>query len=94
MSRDYLTLGPTPCDEDCAQVGSENYYSRAREECRRYLDLLRKLFGQEPKGAQLAIKSFPHDFGSYHEVVIWYDDQFPESIEYAFQMEGNLPETW
>jgi hypothetical protein len=35
--REYLTLGPAPCNEDCAQVGQPDYHERAREECRRFI---------------------------------------------------------
>ena len=31
--RDYIEIGSTPHDEDCAQVGSENYAKRAKYEC-------------------------------------------------------------
>ena len=34
--RDYLTIGSTPPDEDCAQVGSDDYLKRAFSEISRY----------------------------------------------------------
>lgn len=94
MARDYLNIGSSPTDEECAQVGSPNYASRAKAECARFIDLLRKKFGPEPEGALLQAKSFPHDFGSYYEVVCWYDDGLPESVDYAFRCEGETPATW
>ena len=66
----YLSLAPTPVEEDCAQVGTDDYTARARAECQRFITLLRKKFGPEPDGARLAVKSFPHDFGDYFEVVV------------------------
>jgi hypothetical protein len=92
--RDYLTLGPTPCDEACAQVGSDDYPERSRAECKRYLTLLRTLYGPEPEGAALVVKSFPHDFGTYREVCVVYDDDNPRAAEYAYLLERNLPTTW
>jgi len=94
MARDYIELGTTPCEEDCAQVGSDNYTARAREEASRYIELLRKTFGPEPDGAELRVKSFPHDFGSYLEVVCYFDDNYPESVDYAFKCEGDAPAHW
>ena len=91
---DYISIGSSPTDEDCAQVGSENYLSRAMEECRRFVELLRKKFGDEPEEARLRVKSFPHDFGTYSEVVCYYDDTIKESLEYAFFLEENVPQTW
>lgn len=91
---EFLEIGCSPTEEDCVQVGTENYSSLAKEECKRYIDLLRKTFGPEPDGARLSIKSFPHDYGSYYEVVCFYDDSKPASIDYAFKIESNSPERW
>ena len=90
----YFTLGPTPRDETCAYVGEDDYAPRARKECRRFIELLRKKFGPEPEGARLAVQSFPHDFGTYYEVVIHFDEDFPDSVEYALRCEDNLPGAW
>jgi hypothetical protein len=90
----YLVLAPAPIEEDCAQVGTDDYTARARAECRRFIALLRKKFGPEPEGARLAVKSFMHDFGEYLEVICYFDDTLPESVEYALHCEDNLPATW
>ena len=90
----YLSLAPTPIEEDCAQVGTDDYTARARAECRRFIALLRKKFGPEPAGARLAVKTFAHDFGDYLEVVCYFDETLPESVEYAYRCEDNLPATW
>jgi len=92
--RDYLNIGSTPPAEDCAQVGSDNYYEESKKECKRYIELLREKMGNEPVGARLAIKSFPHDFGNYYEVVCYYDDSNPKAVDYAFRCESEGPETW
>lgn len=92
--REYVELGVAPCDEDCVQVGEEDYLNKARKECRKYISLIRECCGSEPDGAQLKIKSFEHDFGNYYEVVCSYDDKFPDSVDYAFRIEGTLPRTW
>ena len=90
----YLTLAPAPVEEECAQVGTADYAIRARAECRRFIDLLRRKFGPEPEGARLTIKTFAHDFGDYLEVVCYFDETLPESVEYAYHCEDNLPATW
>lgn len=90
----YFTLGPTPRDESCACVGEDDYAPRAKKECRRFITLLRKKFGPEPEGAQLKIKSFPHDFGDYFEVICEFDEDLPESADYALHCDNNLPATW
>lgn len=97
---DYLNVGPTPCNEDCAQVGSENYFQRSLKECNSFIGQLRRQFGNEPKGARLYIKSFPHDgfkMGQvihYHEVVCEFDDEDPEAEDYAFKCENESWQDW
>lgn len=91
---EYLNIGPAPCDEDCAQVGEADYHRRSRDECIRFIELIRKSLGSEPDGAILMSKSFPHDFGSYREVVCMYDPNNEAAVEYAFRVEGNAPTKW
>ena len=92
--RDCIDLGPAPSEEDCAQVGREDYPERARRECRAYLSQLRRLLGDEPDGARLSVNSNPHDFGSYLSVVCHYDPDQPASVDYAFRCEGQGPREW
>lgn len=94
MARDYINIGPSPCGEDCAQLGSDNYGERARRECNAFREQLRRQFGPEPGSARLAVKSFPHDFGSYYEVVCYYDDSDETGMDYAFRLESETPENW
>jgi hypothetical protein len=94
MSRDYVSVGCSPCDEPCAQVGQEDYAKQAKRECNALIHQLRRLFGDEPPYATLRIKAFPHDFGTYHEVVCYYDEDDEESTNYAFRCENELPDRW
>ena len=93
---DHLTLGPTPTDERCADIGADDYFEKSKEECRRYKELLEKRF---PWENQLGIayfhtKSFEHDFGTYREVVVMYDDKDPLATDFALHCEWNLPSRW
>lgn len=92
--KDWLSIGSSPIEEDCAQVGSENYAERAKEECRRFIELIRKKVGEEPYGASLAVKGFNHDFGRYYEVVCYFEDTNEEAINYAFKCETETPLRW
>ena len=92
--RDYFSIGPTPSEEDCAQVGQPDYRRKALEECQRYIELIRETLGPEPAGAELAIKSFSHDFGSYYEVVIWFERDDAAAVAYAVRCEDDAPTTW
>jgi hypothetical protein len=92
--KDYISIGSVPCNEDCAQVGQSDYMDKSRKECNRFIELIRKALGEEPGGARLAIKGFPHDFGTYHEVVCWYDDNNTAATDYAFRCESDSPQNW
>ena len=92
--KDHLTIGSTPCMEDCAQVGSPDYYDKAPKECARFKKMLLDKFGEPPFGAYLTVKGFPHDFGSYYEVCAVYDDADVEGFQWALFLEGNTPEYW
>ena len=45
-------------------------------------------------GAKLSVKSNPHDFGSYLEVICRYDLLHPDASDYAMRCESELPEHW
>lgn len=89
---DYLNIGSSPPEETCVMVGEENYFKRSRAECTRYIQKIREFCGPEPFGARLATKAFPHDFGTYHEVVCHFCTE--EGLEYALKCEGYGPMTW
>jgi hypothetical protein len=91
---DLTYCGSAPPDEPCAQVGADDYHDKARAECKAWRDALRKAFGPEPEGARLTIKSNPHDFGSYLEVVCFFDPENEAAVNYAFKCEGEGPATW
>lgn len=95
MAKDYISIGSSPCDEQCVQVEpSGAYVGPMREECKRFLELVRKVMGEEPAGARLSIKGFPHDFGTYYEVVCYFDDDNEEARNYAFRCESEAPTRW
>jgi hypothetical protein len=92
--RDYVSLSSVPADEDCAQVGSPDYPERMKAESKRYIELLNKRFINPPEGSYFSRKSFPHDFGTYHEIVVYFDDENKDEIDFAFFVEANLPAKW
>ena len=91
---EYLELGPTPSGEDCVQVGSDNYHDLYGAEAKAYIEQLKRQFPNVPPGASFGIKSFSHDFGTYHEVVVKYNEDSEEAINFAFNVENNAPEYW
>jgi len=93
--KDKLELTCVPCNEECEQVGTAGYNPRkAKAECRAFINQLRRVFGSEPEGARLYVASNPHDFGTYNEVTIVFDADLEGTVEYAYKIEGDLPEEW
>ena len=93
---DYLNLGSTPSDEDCAQVGSPDYQNRANKELDAYKAQLERMFpGLEThKHMQFKKMWFPHDFGSYGEIVITFDVDNELEAATAIEIEWNTPTNW
>jgi hypothetical protein len=91
---DYLELGPSPCDEDCEQLGANYDPARARLECRVLRDQMIRQFGPPPEGAFYKTRSNPHDFGTYYELAIYYDEHNEVAVAYAFNVESQYPQVW
>jgi hypothetical protein len=91
---DYISIGSTPANESCAQVGTDNYTKRAKKECLAYKNQLERSFKDSPDGCWLSIKGFPHDFGTYYEVIVRYDENDEKATEFAYKMEGESPADW
>lgn len=95
MSREYLTIGPTPCDEVCHPANGDRKMQRI--EMNAFKEQLTRVMNTE-FGENLcvyfSIKSFPHDFGSYSEVCVIYDDEDQTQVQQAFWIESNTPENW
>lgn len=95
--RDYLNIGSTPYDEPCVQVGSPHYHKWGRKECSAFAtqcsSLLSSEFGDDTV-VSCSVKSFLHDFGTYHEVVVWYNPDNEDSTNQAFWLEENCPANW
>jgi hypothetical protein len=96
--RDYLNLESAPYNEECIQVTDKKpYIQEMIEECRKYKTLLTELFpipSDIKENTYFTIKTFPHDFGSYKEVCIIFDDENEKSCNFAYYVENNLPSNW
>jgi hypothetical protein len=93
--KDYLELSPTPTGEPCAMVGSADYHRRARLECRVFINQLARAFPQAiAAGVTFRAASNPHDFGPYYEVRAIFDDENEDQLDWAYIVEGSLPEQW
>jgi hypothetical protein len=91
---DELYLAPTPVCEPCAQLGQPDYFAQTRRETRAFLDQLLRHFGEPPAGAWFKVRRCHHEFGTYHDIVVRFDDQVEEAVEFAYRAEDELPLYW
>ncbi|ASI68608.1 hypothetical protein BA022_08590 [Diaphorobacter nitroreducens] len=93
MSSQIMNIGPVPCEENAAQVGRTDYDEQSLRECKVFKRMLERLHPVPADAlASLIVKSFPHDFGSYREVCVRYEDTDPLATAYAFDLERDTPE--
>jgi hypothetical protein len=88
--RDYMCLGNVPCCEDGIPMNKDGH----RAECKRFAVMLDEIFINKPENAYFSIKANPHEYGTYYEVAINFDDDCPESEQFAYFVESNTPQYW
>jgi len=95
MPYEHIDLGPVPGEEQAASVGAEDYTERSRRECLVFKRMLMRLH-PAPVGADVAlkVKSYPHEFGNYLEVVAKYSSEDAAACDYAYSLESNSPANW
>jgi hypothetical protein len=74
---DYLVIG----SNGFAQVGDPGYYKKNKVEMSFLLEFIKSKFPLTEEftvNSYYSIKSFQHDFGTYHELVLWYDENILE----------------
>ena len=86
---DYIYIGSTPTNEDCLQVGQATP-DQMRTETAIFKRQLQRLFPT----ADLRIKAERHDFGTYYEVVVYYDSADENAVNLAYQIESETPQFW
>ncbi|MDF0490432.1 hypothetical protein PX554_20080 [Sphingomonas sp. H39-1-10] len=90
-----LIVGPVPYEESCAQLGHTPDFERiARLECTLHRAALVAMFGPPPEGVTIAVRSNPHDFGTYYDLAVRVDDGDPDARAYALRLEDEGPGRW
>lgn len=87
---DYIEITCSPFGEDCVQIGDNDYRRKATVELAAFKAQLERIW---PDG-DFQIKWFPHDFGSYGEVVAWMHGEDAVQTSIAYEAEANTPEFW
>lgn len=86
IETDFIYIADCPSEEDP--------YKRydSSKVCRAFLVQLKNTF-VIPKGASLKIRR-EEGGGGYYTVVCWFTTEHPESLAFAYELEGNVPEYW
>lgn len=91
---DYIYLSATtPGDESCAQVGSNDYMKNSKMEAHAYIRQLIRTFGENPEGTRFTLAYCPHDFGTYIDIKLFYDDENQDHLDYMNLVERGC-EKW
>lgn len=98
--KDYMYVGSSPYEEECAQSGTIGFHEVNRFQCGVLRDQLVREYkathngADVPDGCELATRREPGGNGGYYEVVANYDDSDEKGADAAFWMEANLPANW
>jgi hypothetical protein len=98
MRKETMEFDTTPSGEPCVQVGNPNIHTLARKEYSAIKGQLYRLHGSKLDKVGVQLRWFPHDFGSYPQVVIsWLemdDGNESEGQNIALDIESSWPEQW
>lgn len=98
---EYIFVGSSPCMEECAQLGQDNYDKQSKLECKLYKEQLWRITKEKFNitqgsldGFDIVIKNEYHDFGTYREVALKFDYNNDVATNLAYNIEGITPEYW
>lgn len=99
MMKDFIQLGSTPTEEECAQVGTDDGFERSKKECSVYIAQLNRQFPKQPGNCYFKTKTFQHSIGKndiaeIKEVVLFFENNDEEESKWAFALEERLPDHW
>lgn len=90
-NHDTITLGTTPADEPCAQVGHSLYRELCRIERNAFRSQIQRHYPRPDSltdsDVRIRVHANAHDFGTYFDLEIVYDSSNPAAVSYAFSIE-------
>jgi hypothetical protein len=87
--KEYIELGAAP-EDDFIEGGDESFQ---RNQALRWKQHLGAKF-PAPEGASYRVRRFDHDLGAYFEVVLTYDDDQPQHVDFVNRLVDSLPTSW
>lgn len=93
-STDFVSVGTTPSEEDCAQANPDNTnVDLMSRQCVAYINQLVRMYGEAPGNAYWFILKNYHEFGEYLEAALMYNPDREDESEYAMEVESGA-ENW
>ena len=100
--REFIQIGTTPEEEECAQVGISDEVQFKREAIAFRAQIFRENTNLHPS-VGIEVRAFEHDRGMhfrpletgwYHELVLTYPSDNDDARNAAFKLADNLPQEW
>jgi hypothetical protein len=81
------------------QTTDENYDKKARAQCKKYIELLERVYEREnkaplPDSVSLKVAVNNHDFGTYYTVAVTCDEFDETAMDAVAWLDSNAPERW
>jgi hypothetical protein len=101
MATETIELESTPCEEECAQTIDSSYGIIAQAQCRAWKNQLHRFLESKgypkellPNNFRLVTKGNVHEFGTYYEVAVKFNDDCEKSWNLALILESEAPSHW
>lgn len=93
--RDQFEFATTvPYEEACYPMNEDNYEFFGKLEAKALIEQIKRIHGPLPPSISLKTMACHHDFGTYYDVVLIYDDESEESHSWMIKVENGLPAYW
>ena len=93
--KDRIELGfTTPHGEPCAQVGTANYEKDSMIEAIAMINQITRRVGRPIGTCRFGVIGCSHDFGTYHDIAIRFEDERPEEVDYVEKVQSLDLENW
>ena len=91
-----IYLGPSPYEEECAQVGDLHFTEDHQIELNAFTGQLQRTFivTKDSNAVQFKKKRESHDFGAYYEITVVPAVLQPQSHSIAYAIEHHVPAQW
>jgi len=94
----FIDIGSVPCSEPSACRTTKNYLKLAYTEYVTFRQQIIRQFGEPPKGALIARRQIKFTINGeitrLYRLVIYYTNKYPESKQYAKQVDNFTPQYW